>query len=279
VTINILTVNYLLVKDKNFITEYIKTWDDGADNDAPFITLGVEAILRDFYGDLLDATPPFPVKKEDVILDLGCGWGRVLKPVLDRGGRAVGCDISGHMLYLAKKHLQKNGYAPLLVRGDGTLLPFKDGAFDMIYSLLVLQHLSKKNGRGVFAEISRVLKNGGTAHVRVPGRFAPENILFSFLQFISINFLGVDDPIRMRFYRIGEAKKICAGLFSECEITAHEFRPPWNFHTRWTWQYIIIPERYHKTLRKISDWFENTANNRFGFLKHFGVVLMVRVRK
>ena len=269
----------MLVKDKNFINEYIKTWDDGADIDASFITLGIEAVLKDFYGDLFDAPPPFPVKKGGTILDLGCGWGRVLKPVLDRGGKAVGCDISGRMLGHAKMHLEKNGYSPILTRGDGTQLPFKNGAFDIVYSLLVLQHLSKENGRGVLAEISRVLKDGGTAHVRVPGRFAPENLLFSFLQFVSIHFFGVNDPIRMRFYRIGEIKKICRDHFSECEITAHEFRPPWNFHTRRTWQFIIIPRRFHKTLRKISDWFEKKANNGFGFLKHSGVVLMINVKK
>ncbi|MCU0821008.1 MAG: class I SAM-dependent methyltransferase [Spirochaetes bacterium] len=269
----------MLVKDKNFFNEYIRTWDDGAEIDAPFITLGIEAVLKDFYGDLLDAPPPFPVKKGEMTLDLGCGWGRVLKPVLDRGGRAVGCDISGRMLGLAKKHLEKNGHRAMLSQGDGTMLPFKSGSFAMVYSLLVLQHLSKENGRAVLAEIARVLRDGGTANVRVPGRFAPENILFSFLQFISIHFFGLDDPIRMRFYRIGEIKKICGDLFSECEVTAHEFRPPWNFHTRKTWQFIIIPQRFHKTLRKISDWFENLANNRFGFLKHFGVVLMVRVKK
>ena len=271
--------NYLLVKDKKFISEYIKTWDDGADLNAPFITLGVEAVLKDFYGDLLDAPPPFPVNKGDMILDLGCGWGRVLKPVCDRGGKAVGCDISGRMLHLAKKHLEKNGHAPRLACADGTLLPFREGVFDTAYSLLVLQHLSKDNGRAVLTELSRVLRDGGTAHVRVPGRFAPENLLFSFLQFVSIHFFGLNDPIRMRFYRIGEIKKICRKLFSECEITAHEFRPPWNFHTRWTWQLIIIPRRFHKTLRRISDWFEKKANNGFGFLKRFGVVLMVKVRK
>ncbi len=269
----------MIVKDSDFFKEYIKTWDDGAIKDAPFITLGVEAILQDFYGDLLDAPPPFPVKEGDKILDLGCGWGRVLKPVLDRKGDAIGFDISHKMLGLSRDHLNKNGHPPSLVRGDGTVLPFKDNSFDMIYSLLVLQHLSKGNGKDVLKEIARVLKPGGSAYVRVPGRFAPENILFSILQFLSIHILRVKDPIRMRFYRAGEAKKICKEFFSECGITAHEFRPPWNFHTRWTWQYIIIPKRFHKQLRKISDSLENLANNRFGFLKDFGVVLMLRVKK
>jgi ubiquinone/menaquinone biosynthesis C-methylase UbiE len=269
----------LIVRNSDFMKEYIKVWDDGAVIDAPFITLGVEAVLKDFYGDLLDAPPPFPVRKGDVVLDLGCGWGRVLKPVMDRGASGVGLDISENMLKLSKKHLEKNNHKPLLLRGDGTRLPFMDGSIDMVYSLLVLQHLSKENGKEVLKEVSRVLRKGGSAHIRVPGRFAPENLLFSFLQFISIHIFRLNDPIRMRFYRIGELKRICRGLFSDFEITAHEFRPPWNFHTRWTWQYIIIPRFLHRPLRRFSDRMEKLANTRLGFLKRFGVVLMVRAKK
>jgi len=269
----------MIVKDVDVIREFVKVWDNGAIKDAPFITMGMEALLKDFYGDLFDAPPPFPVREGEDVLDLGCGWGRVLKPVMDRNIFGIGLDISENMLNLSKRHLTMNGYSPILLRGDGTVLPFKDNSFDMVYSLLVLQHLSKRNGNAVVREIRRVLRPGGVAHIRVPGRYAPENILFGFLQFISIHLFRMKDPIRMRFYRIGEIKRICKGLFKEVGITAHEFRPPWNFHTKWTWQYIIIPTRIHKTLRKISDRLERIANTRFGFLKHFGVVLMVRVRK
>jgi SAM-dependent methyltransferase len=269
----------VLVKNSDFYREYVRVWDEGAMIDAPFITLGVEAILKDFYGDLLDAPPPFPVETGERVLDLGCGWGRVLKPVMDRGARAVGLDISLKMCTLAKNHLAKNGHAAHVLNGDGTRTPFRDGSFDKIYSLLVLQHLSKENGREVFSETHRLLRDGGTAYIRVPGRFAPENLLFAFLQFVSIHVFRLKDPIRMRFYRLGEIRKITRGLFRETSITAHEFRPPWNFHTRWTWHYIIIPKRFHARLRRISDWFEDKANNRVPFLRHFGVVLMVKVVK
>ncbi len=269
------------MKEQNgeFIREYIGVWDDGAERDAPFITLGLEAMLTDYYGNLLDAPPPFPVKDEAVVLDLGCGWGRVLKPVLDRGAQAVGLDISGGMLEVCARHLKKNGHTPRLARGDATLLPFANETFDMVYSLLVLQHLSKENGLEVFREVRRILKQGGEAYIRVPSRFAPENLLFSFLQMISITVFRVKDPIRMRFYRIGEIKRICRDLFSGYEITSHEFRPPWNFHTRRTWHFIIIPRFLHKPLRKLSDRIERVANTRLPFLRHFGVTLMIKVTR
>ena len=267
------------MNDRDFIKEYIRVWDDGAMRDAPFITLGLEAVLKDYYGDSLNPSLPFEVNRGERILDLGCGWGRMLKPVIDRGAEAVGLDISSKMLDLTRSHLQRNGYKPVLVRGDGTCLPFQDNSFDSVYSLLVLQHISKKKGKDIFSEIRRILKPGGSAYIRIPGRFSAENLLFSLLQFVSINILRIEEPIRMRFYRIGEIKGICRKLFSFCEINAYEFRPPWNFHTRWTWHYIIIPRRFHRILKKISGKIEGIANGRFGFLKNFGVVLMVRVVK
>jgi len=259
--------------------EYIKIWDQGALKDAPFITLGLEALLKDFYGDYFDTPPPFPIEEGSKVLDLGCGWGRVLKPVMDMGASCVGLDISENMLRLSEKHLTNNNHLPVLIRGDGTMLPFRNNSFDIIYSLLVLQHLSKRNGKEVFKEVERVLKSTGIAYIRIPSRFAPENLLFSLLQFISIHLFRIKDPIRMRFYRVGEVKKICRKLFKEVEITSHEFRPPWNFHTKWTWQYIIIPKRFHKAIKRISDKLENLANSRFSFLKHPGVVLMVKLKK
>jgi len=264
-------------QDREFFNDFVHVWDDGAERDGPFITLGVEALLTDYYGNLLDAPPPFPVREGARILDLGCGWGRVLKPVMDRGGRAVGLDISGSMLKSAREHLAKHGHRPPLLRGDATRLPFRDGSFDQLYSLLVLQHLSKENGLEVFREVRRILADGGEAYIRVPSRFAPENLLFAFLQFVSIHVFRVKDPIRMRFYRIGEIRKACRGLFSECTVTAHEFRPPWNFHTRRTWHYILVPRFLHGPLRRISDRIENAANSWFPFLKHFGVTLMIRL--
>lgn len=269
----------MIVRDKDFLHDYIKIWDDGAIKDAPFITLGLEAVLTDYYGNLLDASPAFEVKPGEKILDLGCGWGRVLKPVRTITQNAVGLDISFQMLNLAKTHLAHHNLPTPLVRGDGTSLPFKDNSFSKVYSLLVLQHLSKENGKKVIQEIHRVLKPGGVAFIRVPSRFSAENLLMAFLQLISIHIFRYKDPIRMRFYRIGEINKICKPLFSTVEITAHEFRPPWNFHTPWTWHYIIIPKRFHKELRRLSDKIEIKANTSCPWLKHFGVTLMIKVVK
>ena len=97
----------MIVREKDFIDKYIKVWDDGAVKDAPFITTGLKSVIQDFYGDFLNSPPPFPVKKGSMVLDLGCGWGRMMKQVLDRDATAFGLDISGKMLDLASDYLKK----------------------------------------------------------------------------------------------------------------------------------------------------------------------------
>ena len=72
------------------------------------------------------------------ILDLGCGDGTRLN-FLAKGKYAVGIDGSQKAIALAKKK-----YGGLeFINGNIEKLPFKDGAFDLVYSAFVLEHLSK----------------------------------------------------------------------------------------------------------------------------------------
>jgi SAM-dependent methyltransferase len=54
----------------------------------------------------------------------------------------------------------------LAASGDITALPFRDGAFDLVGAFDVIEHI--EDDRRVFAELSRVLKDGGTLVFAVP---------------------------------------------------------------------------------------------------------------
>jgi SAM-dependent methyltransferase len=58
------------------------------------------------------------------LLDAGCGTGRHLVPLCERGYRVVGVDISPAMLGVARASLTDAGLAGDLVRGDLRSLPF-----------------------------------------------------------------------------------------------------------------------------------------------------------
>jgi SAM-dependent methyltransferase len=90
-------------------------------------------------------------------LDLGCGTGIAIPALLERGWCVVGVDLSGDQLRLAQQRVGKSG--AWLVTADATALPFANGAFDAVVSLLT--HTDLDNPEAAFAEAARVLRRGG----------------------------------------------------------------------------------------------------------------------
>ncbi len=94
------------------------------------------------------------------VLDYGCGTGANL-PVVLRCGTVTGCDVSPLALDFARR---RGGYSRLLA-ADGTELPFRDGSFDWLFALDILEHL---DDAAAAREILRVLRPGGRALITVP---------------------------------------------------------------------------------------------------------------
>jgi ubiquinone/menaquinone biosynthesis C-methylase UbiE len=90
-------------------------------------------------------------------LDLGCGTGVAIPELVERGWRVVGVDLSGDQLRLARQRAGAPGAS--LVAADATALPFADGSFDAVAS--VLTHTDFEHPEGAFAEAARVLRRGG----------------------------------------------------------------------------------------------------------------------
>jgi ubiquinone/menaquinone biosynthesis C-methylase UbiE len=69
----------------------------------------------------------------DDLLDVGCGGGVFLRRALETGSRAVGIDHSAEMVRLAK---ETTAGAAQIVRGDAAKLPFGDGEFTAVSSIV-----------------------------------------------------------------------------------------------------------------------------------------------
>ncbi len=94
------------------------------------------------------------------ILDLGAGTGHGARALKRRFPRAqvVAVDIAPGMLERARRQsgwLRRFGR----VRADAYSLPFRDGAFELVFSSLMLQWCDDLDA--VFSEIARVLAPGG----------------------------------------------------------------------------------------------------------------------
>jgi SAM-dependent methyltransferase len=95
-----------------------------------------------------------------LVLDIGCGPGRVLGFLKRRGIRCVGLDRSRVSLGLAIKRFDVSGTV-----GDNLHLPFADGIADVVISDGVIHHTEDPSG--AFTENFRILKPGGRMYLGV----------------------------------------------------------------------------------------------------------------
>lgn len=99
-------------------------------------------------------------------LDFGCGIGRLTLALGRRFDHAVGVDVSATMIERAQALAGDRTSYVVNQRDD--LRRFDDGAFDFIYSNIVLQHVSNELQRAYLGEFCRVLAPGGVAVFQVP---------------------------------------------------------------------------------------------------------------
>ncbi len=100
------------------------------------------------------------------VLDAGCGAGRHLAPLAAAGLTVHGSDISAAMLAQAGAALAEAGAAVRVAQADIERLPFRDGCFDTVCSITVVEHFPQ--WRAIVAEYGRVLRTGGTLLFELP---------------------------------------------------------------------------------------------------------------
>jgi SAM-dependent methyltransferase len=122
---------------------------------------------RDLAERVLDGLPVQPAWRA---LEIGCGIGRLLKPLSRRVASAAGVDLSEEMIRRARDYCAGCPNLELRVT-DGSALPFPDASFDFVFSHIVFQHLPRKAYvERYFREAARVLRPGGIFRAQVDGR-------------------------------------------------------------------------------------------------------------
>lgn len=120
----------------------------------------------------------------DLLLDLGCGYGRHAFEAFRRGARVVACDMSapelGDVLELFAGMVESGEAAPdnagVAVNGDATRLPFPEATFDRIIASEVMEHIP--DDLAALDELVRVLRPGGVLAVTIPA-WLPEKVCWA----------------------------------------------------------------------------------------------------
>jgi cyclopropane fatty-acyl-phospholipid synthase-like methyltransferase len=108
--------------------------------------------------------------RRQVVLEIGCGMGRLLMPMAERFGRAVGVDISATML----AHLRERCAAAGVENVTGALPEDAwdgDAVLDLAYSHIVFQHIGKWDDiADYFRRVASALAPGGVFYAQFDTR-------------------------------------------------------------------------------------------------------------
>jgi SAM-dependent methyltransferase len=104
------------------------------------------------------------------VLDAGCGYGRIAIPLVARGYRVIGLDLSEPLLHSAREAALVQGVVLPLAAGSMARLPFRDSSFDAVICLWSAYYevLDPADQVRTLAEIWRVLAAGGRALIEGP---------------------------------------------------------------------------------------------------------------
>ena len=92
-------------------------------------------------------------------LDVGCGPGETDAFLADRFGKLEGVDISEAVIEAARARNPAVVYRTY----DGKRLPYDDGAFDLVFTICVVHHVSPAEWEPFVRELARVLRPGRLA--------------------------------------------------------------------------------------------------------------------
>ena len=106
-------------------------------------------------------------------LDFGCGAGRLTRAFGTHFERSVGIDVSERMVAEAER-INADVANVRFVAGGPDLSEFRVEEFDLVYSGLVLQHVSSRPAiLRYVAELARVLAPGGLLAIQLPSAIPP----------------------------------------------------------------------------------------------------------
>lgn len=93
------------------------------------------------------------------VLDVACGAGQTAIPMSRAGAKVTGIDIATNLIEQARARAQAENLDARFDEGDAEMLPYPDGSFDLVVSLIGAMFAPRPEL--VAAELKRVCRPGG----------------------------------------------------------------------------------------------------------------------
>lgn len=121
------------------------------------------------------------------ILDIGCGFGSLIKLLKDKGFNNIkGIDLSESQVKIAHEF----GLQEIEVNDINNFLKDKENTYDVITGIDIIEHFSKDELIDLLEIIKKSLKPNGIAIFRTPNNDAPYATIFSRGDFTHENYMN-----------------------------------------------------------------------------------------
>ena len=156
------------------------------------------------------------IRPSDVVLELGCGYGRVVERLADGAGMVVGVDTSESSLRLAREYLAGKDNCRLL-QMNAVAMGFCDQAFDMVACIQNGVSAFNVDQRALIGECIRVTRPGGRVLLSsYSERFWRDRLEWFQLQ-ADHGLLGEIDPART-----GNGVIVCKDGFTATTVSRND---------------------------------------------------------
>ena len=136
----------------------------GMHEDALWAYCSRNPLIRYVYLRRLSAAIPL-IPKDTNVLEIGCGSGMLLSAM--RVETAIGVDLHNDLSLVTRK-MRTAGHELSLLRCDLRHPPFREGAFNCIIGVSVVEHLDQSDLASAFQEIRKLLVPTGILVIGYP---------------------------------------------------------------------------------------------------------------
>lgn len=207
-----------------------------------------------FYAHLSIYRFALPFTSGKRVLDAGCGTGYGSVYLSQSAARVTACDGSADAISYCRDHYADHAVNFSTVNLCGRL-PYEDGAFEVVFSSNVMEHLAEVDG--FLAECCRVMTQDGVMIVAVPPVHSPQALtenLKNVFHVMNLTPAGWQAKLERFFEKVECYAHFSGGRFADPAIRNAEWKLPPEEVTMRETDFVFPPTRATDFAPTLETW-------------------------